>query len=351
MTEQNDNGVGETGAPTGDSPEATDGSQPTGTRSAGTRPDQGPDEGQVSGPDTPDRPFVVVGVDGSEDGMRAVDYGVHEAAALDADLLLAHAVDDAVLAGAWGVVYDPGLLQDSGQEAASAARERAIATGADPERVRAEVYLGNPAAVMSKLSVDACTVVVGRRAMGGLERLFVGSTSVGIAATSECPVIVVSAASHPNRTGGLHTIGVGLDVSSRGQEPLEYAFSEAARRGSTLKIVHSFEVPSGWFSDTSRSDERADALRLAAEEESAKLITACEKDFPEVEYSFEIVRNHPVAELTERSREVDLLVLGVHGSAFPGFSPGATARALMAHSECPLAMVRHAKRSKSAPAA
>lgn len=305
------------------------------------------DEGALS---IPDRPFVVVGIDGSDDGMRAVDYGVREAAALDADVLLAHAVDDAVLAGAWGVVYDPGLLQDSGQEAAAAARDRAIASGADPDRVRAEVYLGNPAAVMAKLSAEACTVVVGRRAMGGLERLFVGSTSVGIAATSECPVIVVSAASHPNRTGGLHTIGVGLDVSSRGQEPLKYAFSEASRRGATLQIVHSFEVPTGWFSDTARSDERANALRLAAEEESARLITSFEQAYPEVKYTFEIVRNHPVAELTERSRTVDLLVLGVHGSAFPGFSPGATARALMAHSECPLAMVRHAKRSKATQA-
>lgn len=47
-----------------------------------------------------DRKLVVVGVDGSEDGLRAVKYGASFAAEIGGELLLVHAVDDAMLAGA-----------------------------------------------------------------------------------------------------------------------------------------------------------------------------------------------------------------------------------------------------------
>lgn len=287
---------------------------------------------------------VVVGVDGSEDGMRAVDYGVREAVAKGWDLLLVHAVDDAVLAGAWGVVYDPGMLQESGRDAAERAREHAIGMGMPPERVTAEVHMGNPGAVLTRMSEDVMTVVVGRRAMSGLERLFVGSTSVGVAATAHCPVIMVSAASHPGPTGGLGAIAVGVDATSRSDEALAYAFHEANRRDARLDVVHAFEVPTSFFADQRNRSERIEAQSTAAREGVAKLLEPMRARYPNVRVETSIANNHPVKELAARSSQVDLLVVGVHGVGLPGFSPGATDRALMAHCECPLALIRHARR-------
>ncbi|HIW28497.1 MAG TPA: universal stress protein, partial [Candidatus Luteococcus avicola] len=72
---------------------------------------------------------IVVGVDGSEDGLRAVRYAATAVAALEGELHLVHAVDDAVLAGAWGVVYDPSLLQQAGEQATQLASDEARAMG------------------------------------------------------------------------------------------------------------------------------------------------------------------------------------------------------------------------------
>ncbi|NNG19366.1 universal stress protein [Naumannella sp. ID2617S] len=283
---------------------------------------------------------IVVGVDGSEDGDRAIDYGVRAALSSGVDLLLAHAVDDAVLAGAWGVVYDPGLLQDAGQEAAEAARQHAIAMGIAEDRVHSEIFMGNPAAVLTRLSEHAQLIVVGRRAMSGLERLFVGSTSVGVAASAHCPVIMVSAASHKPRTGDLGVVGVGVDAEDRCTDALQFAYAEAARRGARLEVVHAFELPTGFFADRQDVGARRESALAAATQGVEQLLQPLRAAHPEVEVNVDIVNAHPVNELTRRSGHYDLLVLGVHGFAFPGLAPGATIRAIMAHGMCPLGLVR-----------
>jgi nucleotide-binding universal stress UspA family protein len=52
-------------------------------------------------------PRVIVGFDGSDDATIALRYGVSEALARNASLVLLNAVDDTVLTSAWGVVFDP----------------------------------------------------------------------------------------------------------------------------------------------------------------------------------------------------------------------------------------------------
>lgn len=290
------------------------------------------------------RNLVVVGVDGSEDGLRAVDYGVREALSQDADLLLAHAVDDAVLAGAWGVVYDPNLLEEAGEEAAQEAKKRALGMDYPAERLTTKIYMGNPGAVLTRLSENATTLVVGRRALSGLERLFVGSTSVGVAATAHCPTIMVSAASHRPKTGDIGLIGVGVHTGEESEACLTYAFSEAAHRGARLEVIHAFSLPTSFFADRSQRAEREQKHAQAAREVLASLVAPFAERFPEVDVTQTVVAAHPVDELNQRSDELDLLVLGVHGSGLPVLSPGATIRAVMAYGHCPLALVRERKR-------
>ncbi|WP_432557450.1 universal stress protein [Granulicoccus sp. GXG6511] len=290
------------------------------------------------------RNLVVVGVDGSEDGLRAVDYGVREAESQGADLLLAHAVDDAVLAGAWGVVYDPNLLEEAGEEAAQEAKKRALSLGFAAERLTTKIYMGNPGAVLTRLSENARTLVVGRRALSGLERLFVGSTSVGVAATAHCPTIMVSAASHRPKTGDIGLIGVGVHTGEPSEECLGYAFAEAAHRGSRLEVIHAFNLPTSFFADRSQRAEREENHAKGAREVLATLVAPFAERYPQVDVTQTVVAAHPVDELNRRSDELDLLVLGVHGSGLPVLSPGATIRAVMAHGHCPLALVREDKR-------
>lgn len=288
------------------------------------------------------RNLVVVGVDGSEDGLRAVDYGVREALSKDADLLLAHAVDDAVLAGAWGVVYDPNLLEEAGEEAAQEAKARALAMEFPEERLTTKIYMGNPSSVLTRLSETAQTLVVGRRALSGLERLFVGSTSVGVAASAECPTIMVSAATNLPKTGDLGVVGIAVHTGEPSEACLSYGFAEAAHRGARVEVVHAFELPRGLFGDRSQWYTRRDNYAAKAREVLAGLVAPFAARYPDLEVTQEVVAAHPVVELNRRSSELDLLVMGVHGSAL-SLSPGATIRAVMAHGQCPLAIVREDK--------
>jgi nucleotide-binding universal stress UspA family protein len=283
---------------------------------------------------------VVVGVDGSEDGMRAVDFGVREALSKDARLLLAHAVDDAVLAGAWGVVYDPTLLEEAGQEAADAAKARALAMDFPEDRLESKIFMGNPGAILTKLSEEARTLVVGRRALSGLERLFVGSTSVGVAATAHCPTIMVSAATHRPKTGDLNVIGAGVQEADRCLKAIKYALAEASHRGARVELLHAFELPMTFFGDRKNRADRERDHEVAARQALVAAVEPLRKDYPDVQVDLTVVAGHPVEQLTEWSNRLDLLVLEVHGGVLPGFSPGATIRGVMAHSHCPLALVR-----------
>lgn len=280
---------------------------------------------------------IVVGVDGSEDGQRALVYAIRAAHFRDADLVVAHAVDDAVLAGAWGVVYDPTLLQQAGEAIVAEAVGTATAMGLSPDRVHREVAMGNPAGVLAKLSEHSDLVVVGRRSVRGLERLFVGSTSVGVAAQARCPVIMLSAASHVEHTGSLGRIGIGLEPNPKASGALRLAFEEATRRGASLEVVHAWQPPTVGLFGRALDAERAAELRRRDTEHVEQLVAEERARHPGVEVTQVEVEAHPVDTLVQRSADLDLLWLGVHEG---GFGVGAVVRGVMAHSRCPLALVR-----------
>jgi len=273
---------------------------------------------------------VLVGVDGSEDGLRAVRYAVRAAEVAGADLRLVHAVDDAVLAGAWGVVYDPTILQTAGEQANATAIALAKDLGFPPERTHAEVVLGNASAVLAKFSKDAILLVVGRRSVSGLERMFVGSTSVSVSATAHCPVIVISAASNPEPTGQFKRVAVGVEDGAKAERTIGWALKEAESRGAVLEVIDVIKpLPDG-------VDPQIDAARDAIQ----SVVNALAPEHPGVQVEVRVEIGEPVDQLVERSASVDLLVLGVRPPRVLGFSMGGVDRAVIAHAHCPLALVR-----------
>lgn len=288
-----------------------------------------------------DRKLIVVGVDGSEDGLRAVKYGASLAHEIKGELLLVHAVDDAMLAGAWGVVYDPEVLQNAGVSANEAAAAIARDIGLPEDQIRTEVVLGSPGGVLGRLSEVADLIIVGRRSVSGLERMFVGSTSVSVVAGSRCPVLVISAAAHPKDVGHKKLIGVGLNTSPGNRSTLIAGFEEAAQSGAKLEIVHALQPPIGLFGPKLAPADLEELIRFtrggieAMAEEQAKA-------FPGVEYEVVVVAATPINELVTRSENYDVLVLGTGEEAIPGFGLGGLLRGLMAHALCPL-YITHGK--------
>lgn len=283
-----------------------------------------------------DQPLIVVGVDGSEDGLRAVRFGAGAAVAFDGELLLVHAVDDAMLAGAWGVVYDPEVLQNAGTTANEQAKLYALENSELPaDRIRTEVVLGSPGGVLGRLSELADLIVVGRRSVSGLERMFVGSTSVSVVANASCPVLIISAAAHPREVGKKGVIGVGMNTSPGNHATLEHGFRRAKQFDARLEIVHALQPPIGFLGPKLSPQDLEEQIHYVQGGLEAMAKKVAER-FPEVSYEVEVVADSPISELVGRSSRYDLLVLGSSDSKLPGFGLGGLLRGLMAHAECPL---------------
>lgn len=280
-------------------------------------------------------PLIVVGVDGSDDGLRAVRFAANTVIRYGGELMLVNAVDDTLMAGAWGVVYDPEVLQSAGVTANEQAKALALELGLDPARLKTEVVMGSPGGVMARLSEVADLVVVGRRAASGLERMFVGSTSVAVVANASCPVVVISAAAHPDPVGSKGVVGVGLQTSPGSEVTLRAGFEQAKRLGSRLEVVHAVQPPVGLFSRKLSPAQLDEQLRFAQGGIEA-IAQGIATDFPGVTYDVQVAADSPINELVSRSANYDLLVLGVGEPTIPGFGLGGLLRGLMAHAECPL---------------
>lgn len=281
---------------------------------------------------------VLVGFDGSEDSYRALEYGIAEAKSRGAELVVVHAVDDTVLNSAWGVVFDPEEIKLNAAEMVARGVEDAVAAGLPRERVRTEVVLGNPAAALTRMSHHASLVVVGRRATEPGERLFAGSTTVGLVGAAHCPVIVVSAVDtrHEARTG---LIGVAVDTSARGAVALEWALQECERNGGRVAVLSVIRSPQGrWFAGTP-TQEQQDAATKVTSARMEEMVGEITEDYPDVEVAVEVSHGTPVDVLVARSEELDLLMLEVHAS-FPTYSVGGLIRGVITHAKCPVGIIR-----------
>lgn len=283
----------------------------------------------------------VAGVDGSPDGLRAVEYATRAALLVNGNLHLVHAVDAAVMAGAWGAIQDIEAMERAGQQTIAAARARAAELGLADHLITSEVLIGNPTAVLAEASENADRLVVGRRRLGGLERMFVGSTSASLAAVAHCPLVVISAAVNPDETGGRKVVAVGVDGEGHSAETLAEALVEARVRGARLIVTHiQPAVPVGMFGGYQLTAEAERELLTEARTAITELVDRVAGSEPNVPVEVLVQAGDPVDRLVSLSREVDLLVLGMRAPTVLGFALGGMTRAVLAHAESPLMVVR-----------
>ena len=286
---------------------------------------------------------IVVGVDGSDDGLRAVDYAVAEARLRDTALHIVTAVDTTGVFGSPIPAKARTAIVAAGQGTAKAALRQAAASGFPRQRLSTETPVGKPGPVLAEQSTTAEAIVLGRRDLGGLERVFAGSTSAAVAAAAQCPTLIVPHRWHPPMHP-LQTIGVGIDGTPRSLAALETAFEEAATRGSELVVAYAWEPPMANFAGVS---DYLDALAIwgeAAELEMAETLAGWQAEYPDVRVTRRFLRAHPPTALVDLSSRLDLLFLGVGGQdgrRHPHL--GAVARAVVAGSNCPIALVRDAR--------
>src|SRR6478609_10457356 len=192
---------------------------------------------------SPVRPgSILVGVDGSNDGLRAVDFAAAEAQLRKTTLHIVTALPPAS-ATAFGLalpVLTDRTVVTAAERATAAAARRAQATGLAAEQITTAVVPGRPGNVLAELSKGATAVVLGRRGLSGLERVFAGSTSVAVGAGAHCPVMVVPHGWRPPVAGG-RAIGVGIDGSAESVPALAAAYAEATTRQVELRVIFAYQ--------------------------------------------------------------------------------------------------------------
>lgn len=286
---------------------------------------------------------IVAGVDGSADGLRAVEYAARACLLTGATLHLVHAVDDAVMAGAWGVVQDAAVMEQVGREWTAEAVTAAQALGLPADRIRSDVMVGNATSVLSHASEGALRLVVGRRRLSGLERMFVGSTSASLAAVARCPIVVISAASNPHETRRHGRIAVGVDSDGRSDHTLAAAWREAQVREATLVVTHiQPPVPVGMFGGYRLTDDAQRELLTAGREAIDEMVARVIGPDPAHPVHILVAPGDPVDRMVDLSRDVDLLVLGMRPPKGLGIAIGGLSRAVMAHAQAPLMIVHSA---------
>lgn len=140
-------------------------------------------------------PGIVVGVDGSPNSERALDWAMRQAAAVHAQLTVI-AVHE-VAKSYWGGIpvvgpADTALLGTLRQAAEEMTNKAASRLG-DAQPVSVKVHTANGFVVKELVdaSQDADLLVLGARGGSGFARLLMGSVSGEVVQHSACPVVIV----------------------------------------------------------------------------------------------------------------------------------------------------------------
>ncbi|MFG1949226.1 universal stress protein [Nonomuraea sp. NPDC048826] len=167
---------------------------------------------------------IVLGYDGSDFSMQALDWALDEAELRKLPLTVAHA---------WQWPY--GEADEEARAHLCKAAEHVLWHGAECARqtslgvrVGTDLYEGPAAPRLVELSADAALVVVGSRGLGALPGADMGSVAGYVAAHAACPVIVVRG---PGPLPAVKNPGP-VVVADRHPDAavLEFAFGEAALR-------------------------------------------------------------------------------------------------------------------------
>jgi nucleotide-binding universal stress UspA family protein len=283
---------------------------------------------------------VVAGYDGSQNGVRALEWAADEARARGLPLTVIHAWEFSVGGSMAMPMVD---LRSLAQETLDGGVEH-VRKGAPDVPVQGVLECGQPAAKLIEAGKSAALIVLGPRGLGGFAGLVLGSVSAQVAAHASCPVVI--ARGNPDRhsgTGPGHVV-VGVDGSAASQAALAMAFTEAELHGLSVHAVAAWE-PEPVKAPPLLVDEAG--MREAATARLEQLMAPLRNLHPGVDAQAEVTVGPPREVLLDAAQGARLLVVGSRGlGGFRGLLLGSVSHALVQHAPCPVAVV-HAPRNPS----
>ncbi|MGA8209381.1 MAG: universal stress protein [Nocardioidaceae bacterium] len=281
---------------------------------------------------------LVVGIDGTGDGERALRYGLALARREDLSLRLVHvAPQPQVHAPVRPYLPEPQRVQ-IGQTVLAQARSSAEAAGFDPERTATVLAHGPRTAALLQQARDARCVVLGTRS-SGLQHLFTGSTSLSVAAHADLPVHCVPRL-WDDEDEARGVVVAGLDGSDADEDVVAAAFDQAeVRSGTTLRFVHAWR-PVGLYETAILGRTLRARWEDSAREPLTKRIEEAARHHPGVAWGLDLRYERMPVALHMAADEADVLVLGRHGHLVPtGLLVGSNTRTLLRAATCPVVVV------------
>ena len=284
---------------------------------------------------------IVVAVDGSPESRVAVDWAARDAAMRRVPLTLAHVLPGAAMQSWIQAPLPAEYFEDEKNAARDILRDalnvvEAATVGAELFCVNQKVLSGQPTAALADLTKDAEMIVVGRRGIGKVGRLLLGSVSAGLTQHAHCPVAVIHDEDplipHPAQA----PVVVGIDGSPASEHAPAIAFDEASRRGVDLVAVHTwsdagYELPDEGWSEIQPEEDCLLSERLAGYRER----------YPDVSIRRVLRPDRPAHALLEEAEHAQLLVVGSHGrGGFAGMLLGSVGSQVVQSARVPVIVAR-----------
>ncbi|WP_327714276.1 universal stress protein [Streptomyces sp. NBC_00490] len=296
---------------------------------------------------------VTVGLDGSSESRAAAEWAAREAKLRGLPLRLVHV---------WAPVPEP-MAQAPllGAETQQHWSERIPRETADGLRLRhsgahieVEQISGRPMDALPEVSKDAELLVLGSRGLSGLGGFLVGSVGMAVIAHTETPVVLVRAgeqasdehepgpAGTPSAATPYRPVVLGLDAAHSDDTVITFAFEEASRRGTALKVVHGWNLPP-YFAYGLPADPELNAERGRQEAAAlAAVLRPWRQKYPDVEVVEASHSGSPANQVIDASREASLVVVGRRIRRSPlGAHIGSVTHAVLHHATAPVAVVAH----------
>ncbi|POX63512.1 universal stress protein [Streptomyces sp. Ru62] len=283
---------------------------------------------------------VVVGVDGSESSLCAIDWAVGQAALHRLPLRLVHASlweryeGPAAFTHSAEAAFEHRLVQEILNHATDRARENHPGV-----KIAGEIVPEDAQAALLREARRATAVVTGCRGRGPIAGALLGSVSRSLVMRAPCPVVVVRGI--PRNPPGDRPIVVGVGDTAGSTVVVRFAFREAEARHCPLHVVRAWHRPAHRppahpllvGSPAHEHEERAAALLDDA-------LRDAEREHPGVPVHCVVAEGPAVDVLLAHAATADLLVLGSprrHGPLRPPLN-GVT-QTVLRHTDCPVAVV------------
>jgi nucleotide-binding universal stress UspA family protein len=296
---------------------------------------------------------VTVGLDGSLESRAAAEWAAREAKLRGLPLRLVHVWEPVpepmAQAPLLGAETQAHWSERIPREAAEGLRLRHPGVDVDMEQIA-----GRPMDALAEAAKDAELLVLGSRGLSGFGGFLVGSVGMAVIAHTETPVVLVRAgeqaadeheadpAGIPSAATAYRPVVLGLDTGHPDDAVIAFAFEEAARRGTALRVVHGWNLPP-YFAYGLPADPELNA-ELGRQEAAAlaKALRPWRQKYPDIEV-VEVSRpGSPANHVIDASREASLVVVGRRTRRSPiGAHIGSVAHAVLHHAAAPVAVVAH----------